>query len=538
MVNLGMFHLLDRARTASFSAAITCLLQQPWVVFSCQTQRATDRQLKVSTLQFATAGGDVYIFDCLALGLQAVHEHGLAWLLQSPHLKKIMYSSDNTAAALWRQLKIQIAGAVDLQTLTTPPQEWPSQSFDSDQACLTATSDSYRPFAPSRKSSLSASAPLLINTPATKHSVPQSHAHAGRTSQTTHHVSVDANSQKSGRRGHESPQAVLDLMLDDLESETLSSPHDIVYEFTKAAPAGRSPSGQWLPPRGRCSSIGSMSLLDSMQLMELPILPGMQSSEHVHNTCFAAAPAWSSCFACSACSMTPAVMIAQRGRPHKCASQAWRHNQFTCLLWPLRRASKQLRMLIMLWLATTQQILEHLPALLHCRLHIGCTQPLPLTLTNCELYCMCGNDEWGHAFEGEDGSVAEEYVEDKLNEGERFNWLARPLASDALDYAAAEAKTILRLYQQVAKDDKYAASIMDSQSSALLPDDMFGPASPNSVYKQQQVERRKLLSAASEKASCPAPVPPKQGGDASHMGSPVARKGKKKSNSWKMPCLS
>ena len=82
--------------------------------------------------------------------------------------------------------------------------------------------------------------------------------------------------------GHESPQAVLDLMLDDLESDALSNPHEIVYQFTKEPYPGRSSSthaespGVARQPKGRCSSLGSMSLLDSMQLMELPILPGDQ----------------------------------------------------------------------------------------------------------------------------------------------------------------------------------------------------------------------------------------------------------------------
>lgn len=139
---------------------------------------------------------------------------------------------------------------------------------------------------------------------------------------------------------------------------------------------------------------------------------------------------------------------------------------------------------------------------------------------------------------GEDGSVAEEYVEDKLNEGERFNWLARPLASDALDYAAAEAKTILRLYQQVIKDGKHAANIFDSQSSAQAFSDMSDAASPNSVYKQQQVERRKLLAEGSNMKACPIPMPAAQGDGASHRSSTTARKLKKKTTSWRMPCLS
>ena len=282
MVNLGMFHLLDRAQTASFNAAVDCLLQQSWVVFSCQMQTAADRQLKVSTLQFATAGGEVYIFDCLALGLQAIHEHGLAWLLQSPSLRKIMYSSDNTAAALWRQLRVQIAGAVDLQALTTPPNQWPS----ADKANTNAGSDMYRHYGDSSNAFLAQSAPVPISTQVSKGPAGQTSSGSSNlhnTVQNTHHVSVDANSQKSGRQGQESPQAVLDLMLDDLESEALSSPSDIVYEFTNESPARPAPviqrSGTSMAKqaRGRCSSMGSMSLLDSMQLMELPILPGKRT---------------------------------------------------------------------------------------------------------------------------------------------------------------------------------------------------------------------------------------------------------------------
>ncbi|KAL3136912.1 hypothetical protein ABBQ32_006519 [Trebouxia sp. C0010 RCD-2024] len=414
MVNFGMFHLLDKARTASFNTAVNCLLQQPWVVFSCQIQTATDKQDKVSTLQFATEGGDVYIFDCLALGVQAIHEHGLAWLLQSPTLRKIMYSSDNTAAALWRQLRVQVVNAVDLQALTTPPNQWPSFN----KACTDVRSDMHQHFTGFSDSTLARSCPIPISTQEPKllaGLTPTSISNLHRAGQKTHHVSVDANSQKSGRGGHESPQAVLDLMLDELESDALSNPCDILYHFTSEPPApppSVQRSGASKQGRGRCSSMGSMSLLDSMQLMELPILPG------------------------------------------------------------------------------------------------------------------------------EDGSVAEEYVEDKLNEGERFNWLARPLASDALDYAAAEAKTILRLYQQVMKDSKYAASIMDSQASVYTSGDVFGTASPNSVYKQQQVERRKLLAEVGDKQSCPIVVPAKQGEDASRRGHTNAKKPRMKCTSWRMPCMS
>ena len=278
MVNFGMFHLLDEARTANFDAAVSYLLQQPWVVFSCQIQKATDKQLKVSTLQFATEGGEVYIFDCLALGVQAIHEHGLAWLLQSPTLKKIMYSSDNTAAALWRQLRVQVVNAVDLQALTTPPTQWPSF----DKANTDASSDMYTNFTDFSESTLARSGPMAISRQKPKFSAlltPPSTSNLHRAGQKTHHVSVDANSQKSGRAGQESPQAVLDLMLDELESDALSSPCNIVHHFTSEPPPPRPSVQRSGPPkqgRGRCSSMGSMSLLDSMQLMELPILPGQQ----------------------------------------------------------------------------------------------------------------------------------------------------------------------------------------------------------------------------------------------------------------------
>ena len=134
----------------------------------------------------------------------------------------------------------------------------------------------------------------------------------------------------------------------------------------------------------------------------------------------------------------------------------------------------------------------------------------------------------------EDGSVAEEYMDNKLDEGERFNWLKRPLPSDALDYAAAEAKTILRLYQQVSKDNKTAASIMDTQSSIQTLGDSGGPFSP---YKQQQSDRRRLLSEHSSSKLCPAPLPEKCA--APSNSSPAIKPAKVKKNkcsSWRM-CL-
>lgn len=269
MVNFGLYHLLDRSKTVNFNAAMTCLLQQPWVVFTCQTQATADRQLKVSTLQFATAEGEVYIFDCLALGTQAIHECGLAWLLQTPSIRKVMFSSDNTAAALWRQLKLQIAGAMDLQALTATPQHWPSLPPGSDRSLTDAISECDS-LAGSPTTCLPL--PILSKSPKPPSCIPPaSNLHIPCP------ASVNASSQKSSSRGHESPQAVLDLMLDDLESDALSSPHNLVYQFTRDSPNTPKSEDLWPPrqQRGRCSSIGSMSLLDSMQLMELPILPGV-----------------------------------------------------------------------------------------------------------------------------------------------------------------------------------------------------------------------------------------------------------------------
>ncbi len=135
----------------------------------------------------------------------------------------------------------------------------------------------------------------------------------------------------------------------------------------------------------------------------------------------------------------------------------------------------------------------------------------------------------------EDGSVADEYIDNKLDEGERFNWLQRPLSSDALDYAAAEAKTTLRLYQQVTKDSNAAGSLVDIQSSIQVPSDVCGPASP---YKQQQAERRRLLSEGSSGKACPVPVPSRQAAGSSTSGSKATAKPKKnKIPSWRMPCF-
>lgn len=133
-------------------------------------------------------------------------------------------------------------------------------------------------------------------------------------------------------------------------------------------------------------------------------------------------------------------------------------------------------------------------------------------------------------------------MEHKHDEGERFDWLQRPLPSDAFHYAAAEAKTILQLYHQVRKDnedsDQAGSCLATTPAATPLP----GPCTP---YRSQHQERRRVLLEglsgkqhsepavqiviAVEKA--PAPVPssmPKL--------SPV-KKGSKKSKSWMSHCL-
>ena len=255
MVNFGMFHLLDRSKTPSFNEAIACLLHRQW-------RAAVDRQLKLSTLQFATAEGQVYIFDCMALGTQVIHESGLAWLLQSPSVKKIMYSSENTTKTLWRQLKVHIDGAVDLQILSAMPEQWPSLPPGSNKSLTDAIS-----------SSSSWSTTQEAATPATVSSISKQRRSFSK-GDNIRPVSVNASLRKTGSSGQESPQAVLDLVLDDLETDAMQGP-DLVYTFAKDALTGQKPDCGFQPkPRGRCSSMGSMSLLDSMQLMELPILPG------------------------------------------------------------------------------------------------------------------------------------------------------------------------------------------------------------------------------------------------------------------------
>ncbi len=156
------------------------------------------------------------------------------------------------------------------------PHQWPALPPSSDRSIADDISECDTQATP-----LPATAPLPINKSPMQLSTqsriyPDSSQHVAR--KDVCHVRADASSQKSGGRGHESPQAVLDLILDDLESDALSSPDDIVYQFSRDSPSMRR-SDSLCPPRqarGRCSSMGSMSLLDSMQLMEVPILPGMQ----------------------------------------------------------------------------------------------------------------------------------------------------------------------------------------------------------------------------------------------------------------------
>lgn len=267
MVNLGMFHLLDRAKTVDLNTAMTRLLQQAWVVFSCQVQYTAQKQLKASTMQFAIADGDVYIFDCIALGPEAVHECGLAYLLQSRSVKKIMYSSDNAAGALWRQLKVHIGGAVDLQALTAAPQQWPTLPAGSDTPLSDAISE-----CGSQISARHAPAqPLLAASGCRQHYSKSSSQYGSFDSQQL----VNQKLSKAGRSGHESPQAVLDMMLDEFELDATSSgPEDDIVCIVPKDGIRAQQSAVTKNPKGRCSSLSSFTLLDSMQLMELPVLPG------------------------------------------------------------------------------------------------------------------------------------------------------------------------------------------------------------------------------------------------------------------------
>lgn len=277
MVNLGMFHLLDRAKTAGISAAMTRLLQQAWVVFSCQTQYTARKQLKVSTMQFATADGDVYIFDCIALGPEAVHECGLAYLLQSRSVKKIMYSSDNAAGALWRQLKVHIGGAVDLQALTAAPHQWPTLPAGSDTPLSDAISE-----CGSQISAHHAPAQPLLAAPGFRQNYSKSSSQYG--SFDSQHL-LEQKHSKAVRAGHESPQAVLDMMLDEFELDATSSgPEDDIVCIVPKDGLRAQQAAVTKHSKGRCSSLSSFTLLDSMQLMELPVLPGRLTVQSAYST--------------------------------------------------------------------------------------------------------------------------------------------------------------------------------------------------------------------------------------------------------------
>ena len=273
MVNLGMFHLLDRPKTKDLNAAMTRLLQQTWVVFSCQIQYTARKQLRVSTMQFATEDGEVYIFDCISLGPEAIHDCGLAWLLQSRSIQKIMYSSDTAAGALWRQLKVHIGGAVDLQALTAAPHQWPTLPAGSDtplsdaiSECGSQISARHAPFQPLLTAS------RQINSKS-------SSQYGSFDSQQC----VEQKHSKVARSGQESPQAVLDMMLDEFELDATSSgPEDDIVCIVPKDNTRAQASAVTKQSKARCSSLSSFTLLDSMQLMELPVLPGMNAAFAVY----------------------------------------------------------------------------------------------------------------------------------------------------------------------------------------------------------------------------------------------------------------
>ena len=215
-------------------------------------------------MQFATADGEVYIFDCIALGPEAIHDCGLAWLLQANSVKKIMYSSDNAAGALWRQLKVHIGGAVDLQALTAAPQQWPSLPAGCDAPLSDAISE-----CASYASAHHAPQQALLAPPGSRRNYSASSSQYGSFDS----QKLELKQSKALRRGHESPQAVLAMMLDEFELDASSSgpEDDIVCIVPKEASRGQHAARQ---AAGRCTSLSSFTLLDSMQLMELPVLPG------------------------------------------------------------------------------------------------------------------------------------------------------------------------------------------------------------------------------------------------------------------------
>ena len=177
-----------------------------------------------------------------------------------------MYSSDNAAGALWRQLKVHIGGAVDLQALTAAPQQWPSLPAGCDAPLSDAISE-----CASQISAHHVPQQPLLAPPGSRRNYSASSSQYG--SFDSH--KLEPKQAKAVRKGHESPQAVLDMMLDEFELDASSNgPEDDIVcivpkEITRTQPIARQPAG-------RCTSLSSFTLLDSMQLMELPVLPGGQ----------------------------------------------------------------------------------------------------------------------------------------------------------------------------------------------------------------------------------------------------------------------
>lgn len=150
-------------------------------------------------------------------------------------------------------------------------------------------------------------------------------------------------------------------------------------------------------------------------------------------------------------------------------------------------------------------------------------------------------------FAGEDESLIDVYMEHKHDEGERFDWLQRPLPSDAFHYAAAEAKTILQLYHQVRKDSKDSDQLSASQAPSPSATPLRGPVTP---YKSQQLERRRVLTQGlsgqqrsdpvAQKVvvqKAPIPLPRTVTAFSVPKSSSPPSKGSKKSKSWMSTCL-